>query len=965
MSDEELRKASMPIKDLKDKWLLIPEYLRVKGLVRQHIESYNHFLTHQIAKIIETNNEVKSTVDPQFFVKYVGVRVGTPSMEVQFDEQLVTPNQCRLQDLTYSAPIYVDVHYRRGHKVISKKDVRIGWVPIMLKSNKCILTGKQESELAKLNECPLDPGGYFIVKGNEKVIQIQEQIAHNRLIVEDDGKNGYVATITSNSHAKKSRANCTITALNKIYFKHNTLGSDIPIVIMLKALGATSDLETLQLICPFDTNLQDILASNFEECRDENIETQEQALEWIGKKIRAAKIANEGGRRWTRMGTDPILEAREVISTVVLPHIPAPSFNLREKKIFVALMARKVILAKIDPTNNLDDKDYYGNKQLNLAGFMIALLFEDLLQKFNTSLQIYADKVLAKPNRAEQFDAMKSLREDIITNGFIQSINTGNWNLKRFRLHKQGVTQVLTRLSYISALAHVTKIQSQFEKTRKVSGPRALQPSQWGMLCPSDTPEGETCGLAKNLALLAHITTEVDPIPVIHLGYTLGVVDTSMITGEELYSLGAYMVIVNGRIIGVHTKPTRFANDLRSLRRCGLLDPFVSVQVHSGHRCVYIYCDGGRICRPLLLINPKNGQPLLKQLHIDEIKNKSRDFPSLITEGLVEFLDVSEENDCFIAIDQKTLNNNNVDIFSATTLDALQSTEMHTHMEIDPMTILGVVAGLIPFPHHNQSPRNTYQCAMGKQAIGTIGYNQYSRLDTLLHLMVYPQSPMVKTRVIDLIKFDNLPAGQNAIVAVMSYSGYDIEDAVVLNKASVDRGYGRCIVLKKFMTTLKSYPNSTKDRIREMADGDGSMVLETQKKQLSALEIDGICAVGGTVAPGSTLVRKEMPKNTTDTNIGSHPNESAHELEYIESPLKYKSPEGGPDGVVDKVLITKNKDDTTLIKVLMRQVRRPELGDKFSSRHGQKGVVGIIVPQENMPFNDQGICPDMIMNPHG
>jgi DNA-directed RNA polymerase III subunit RPC2 len=257
----------------------------------------------------------------------------------------------------------------------------------------------------------------------------------------------------------------------------------------------------------------------------------------------------------------------------------------------------------------------------------------------------------------------------------------------------------------------VTKIQSQFEKTRKVSGPRALQPSQWGMLCPSDTPEGETCGLAKNLALLAHITTEVEVAPVIELAYTLGVTDAAILTGEELYSSSAFMVIINGRIIGVHQFPKRFSEDMRSLRRCGLVDPFVSVQVHHGHRCVYIYCDGGRICRPLLLVNARLGRPLLQQSHIDEIKNKSRDFPSLVSEGLVEFLDVSEENDCFIAIDQTSMTDE---------LQKLNNYQAHTHMEIDPMTILGVVAGLIPFPHHNQSPRNTYQCAMGKQAIGTL-----------------------------------------------------------------------------------------------------------------------------------------------------------------------------------------------------------------------------------------------------
>ena len=215
--------------------------------------------------------------------------------------------------------------------------------------------------------------------------------------------------------------------------------------------------------------------------------------------------------------------------------------------------------------------------------------------------------------------------------------------------------------------------------------------------------------------------------------------------------------------------------------------------------------------------------------------------------GVVEFIDVNEENNCYVAIDERGI------------------CMKHTHMEIDPMSILGTVAGLIPFPHHNQSPRNTYQCAMGKQAIGTIGYNQYNRLDTLLYLMLYPMKPLVTTRVLDLVDFDKLPAGQNAIIAVMSYSGYDIEDAVVINKASIDRGYGRCMVMK-IRHNSTSICNHTRDRIRGTAEGEGTWenISANKKTSLQAIDSDGIVGAGRRVKPKFTLVRKDTPKNTID-----------------------------------------------------------------------------------------------------
>jgi len=213
--------------------------------------------------------------------------------------------------------------------------------------------------------------------------------------------------------------------------------------------------------------------------------------------------------------------------------------------------------------------------------------------------------------------------------------------------------------------------------------------------------------------------------------------------------------------------------------------------VNQSHRAIYIASDAGRLVRPLLVV--QNGKLKLKQEDIENLNLGLKDFTDFLKEGLVEYLDVNEENNAYIALREENL------------------TPQTTHMEIDPFTILGCVAGLIPYPHHNQSPRNTYQCAMGKQAIGSIGYNQLNRVDTLLHLMVYPQKPLVKSRTIEIINFDKLPAGQNASVAIMSYTGYDIEDAVILNRASLERGFGRAVYMRKQNANLRRYNNGAAD----------------------------------------------------------------------------------------------------------------------------------------------------------
>lgn len=919
-----------PIKKVEDKWLLLPAFLKVKGLVKQHIDSFNYFVDVDIKNILKANNKVTSDVDPRFWLKYTDIHVGFPDrMDADAIDKSVTPHECRLRDTTYSAPILVTIQYTRGKNVVRRSNVNIGRLPIMLRSNKCVLTGRTEAQLAYMSECPLDPGGYFVVKGTEKVILVQEQLSKNRIIVETDPVKGVVqASCTSSTHGGLKSKTYIATKKGKIYLRHNSIHEDVPIAVALKALGVQSDKEILLLTAGDSEAYINAFAPNLEDAARLGIFTRHQALEWIGSRVKVNRRV-VGPRRpsWE--------EALEALATIVLAHVPVSGMDFRSKAIFVATMTRRVLMA-MDDEKMVDDRDYVGNKRLELAGQLLALLFEDLFKTFNTNLKSSIDKVLKKPSRTNEFDAWNTMQfqGDHITAGFVRAISTGNWSLKRFRMERAGVTHVLSRLSFISALGMMTRISSQFEKTRKVSGPRALQPSQWGMLCPSDTPEGEACGLVKNLALMTHITTDVEEEPIVKVAFMLGVEDICQATGTEMYAPGTFVVQVNGTIMGLTRFPTRFVHNFRRLRRAGRVSEFVGIYINHHHRTVNIASDGGRICRPMIIVD--GGKSSVTEHHTELLKQGALEFDDFLRKGLVEYLDVNEENDSYIALYE-------TDIVATT-----------THLEIEPFTLLGAVAGLIPYPHHNQSPRNTYQCAMGKQAIGAIGYNQFNRIDTLLYLSVYPQQPMVKTKTIELVGYDKLPAGQNATVAVMSYSGYDIEDALILNKASLDRGYGRCQVLRKNMTLIRKYPNGTYDRLADAPLDENGQI----QKKFDIIQLDGLAGVGERVDPGDVYVNKQTPSNANDNSF-SGPAASAP---YKNAPMTYKSPVAGH---IDKVMISDTDNDQTLIKVLVRQTRRPELGDKFSSRHGQKGVCGLIVNQEDMPFNDQGIVPDTIMNPHG
>ncbi|OAY68534.1 DNA-directed RNA polymerase III subunit 2, partial [Ananas comosus] len=844
----------------------------VRGLVKQHIDSFNYFINHEMKKIMKANDLLVAHHDPNIYLRYTNIYVESPSVEVDRVSEELKPHFCRLSDRTYAAPVKVDIEYSKANlpnKVEYKRGVLIGRMPIMLRSSHCVLNGKDEEQLARLGECPLDPGGYFIIKGTEKVILIQEQLSKNRIIIDTDSKGRVTASVTSSTHETKSK---TVLFMDKekIYLQLNQFVKPIPILVIMKAMGMESDQEVVQMIGR-DPRYGSLLLPSLQECASERIYTQQQALEYLDGKVVYSSSARTETRKESR--------AKSILLDVFLANVLVKEGKFRPKCIYTAVMLRRMMDAILN-TDTFDDK---------ACGFVQNNEFPS----FGT-----AEKVIRTAESLESF---------------------GNFP------------------------CHMTRISPQFEKTRK-----------WGMLCPCDTPEGEACGLTKNLALMTHVTTDEEEGPLVILCYSLGVQDLSSLSAEEIHTPGSYLVIFNGLILGKHEAPKRFANAMRSLRRSGKIGEFVSIYVNDKQHCVYVASDGGRVCRPLVIAD--KGVSRIKEHHMKELRDGLRTFDDFLRDGLVEYLDVNEENNALIALYEHELDNDE----SGAEKDDVKRSSI-THIEIEPFTILGVVAGLIPYPHHNQSPRNTYQCAMGKQAMGNIAYNQASRnflyyflcrADTLLYLLVYPQRPLLTTKTIELVGYDKLGAGQNATVAVMSYSGYDIEDAIVMNKASLDRGFGRCIAMKRYTVVTESYGPDILDKIvRPRRNVDGSL-----PQNMQILDEDGLAAPGEIIRNNYVYVNKQTP---VDRNISQR-----GDRKYTDAPVIYKGPEGETI-VVDRVILCSDTNDKLTIKFITRHTRRPEVGDKFSSRHGQKGVCGTIVRQEDFPFSERGICPDLIMNPHG
>ena len=979
MNDEDSSEAE-EITD-KDSWKVISAFFNQHGLVSQQIGSFNQFVHKNIQEIIDENKLISIEPDMNYYKNASQI-----SYELTFGqahiadhpqflesnsstEHIIYPNEARVRNLDYISDLSVDIQFKEKvynrdegtYDTISTHDIpkqNIGKIPIMVRSDFCSLKKMSNLKRVDVKECEFDQGGYFIIGGGEKVIVAQERMATNFVYVfEKNEQSGFSwqAEIRSNTDGmNRPPVQFSVKISKKNVFAKNDLGGiitaripyikiDVPIVILFRALGIISDKDIMDYIVfdEDDNSFKELLRPSLDYSVD--YKEKEECLEFIGNK---ATRGEEKPRK------ERIKRAEEILRKEMLPHISIEKGNEIKKAYFIGYMIFRLGNCALGRAYG-DDRDHYGKKRLDMSGVLLSGIFRQIFRRFAKKTETVMKEAL-KRVKTGRIQLENFMDKKMITQGMKYALATGNWGQNRIGVvQKTGVAQVLQRLTFMSSLSHLRRLNTPLQKTGKITKPRQLHNTHWGMLCPAETPEGQATGLVKNLSLMTFVSVgtpsktikeALDNIP-----------DFQKLSEVQPYNIrGKSKIFINGSWIGITDKPEKIMKRIINQRRRAIISKEISIVNNFKNKEIKIYTDSGRTQRPLFIVEnheKANGLTELRlkitKKNIQDLENKEINFDELVNDGIIEYLDVEEEETSMIAMKINDLTSHK-DYCST-----------YTHCEIHPSMILGVSASIIPFPDHNQSPRNVYQSAMGKQAIGVYCSNFNLRMDTLAHLLFYPQRPLVVTQSMEYLKFKDLPAGINAMVAIMCYTGYNQEDSLIMNRSSIDRGLFRTAFFRTYLAEEKREARLKYETI-EIPDRQDTMGI--RHGAYSKLDIEGIISPGIRVSGDDILIGKTgliqmeeeldnednneistITKRKTDISEAMRPNES---------------------GVVESVMLTTDRNGYKIAKVKTRSIRIPQIGDKFASRHGQKGTIGMTYNQEDMPFTLEGINPDIIVNPH-
>lgn len=988
-----------------DTWKLLDRYFDDDKyrLVENQIDSYNDFTDNIIPSIIANNNPITIYDKSDDLQEPCTIEITNPRFHIPMKQDNngnsypLFPFESRTRQLSYMSQLIVDVEYSYGSNNNREKktlaNINLCKIPCMLQSNICNLRGLSDEDLKSKRECIFDLGGYFIINGGEKVIVSQERVAENRVYVWPPSKGS--SKFTHECEIKSSidqrfnpiegfkvllsKSNST-NKTKQFYAKVGGFNTEIPLFVLMRALGVTTDKEIFTMILgnnKGNTNMVNLLKTSCVyniQTKVQNkinnepttintfIYTQEDAINFLSTQLKTTySTTSEADKR--KIVTD-------ILNRKLLPHC---GFSYKKKAMFVAYMANRLMLSlfKIRP---YDDRDHYSNKRLNTAGTLLAQIFRTY---YINHIKEIKKTISLKGVTTEYTNLSKLIGSSTIESRLKYVLSTGNWNTSKNKdsASDKGVAQVLTHLGYYTTLSLLRRVHSPLENSgNKIIQPRKLHMTHFGMCCPNETPEGQQIGVVKNLALQCKISIHHNDYP---LRAILKLIRNKekkliMILTEDI-NIDDHgkctKIMLNGDLFGyVHDSQTNsFYETLLILKRHTYINIETSIAWYIEWNEIHIQTDGGRYMRPVHIVDDSQ---LLIDKHYDIIKKHNFDFsllispfdkirnkekPNLYNGSCIEYIDTNQTENSMIAMTPLDISNN---------VDKIKNGELYvkyTHCEIHPTMMLSAIAQMIPYSDCNQSPRNIYQSSMGKQAIGTYATNYNYRFDTMGNILIYGERPLNSTRTTPYTKLNHLPHGINSMLLIGLHKGYNQEDATCFNEDAIDRGFFNTLYFRSHSDTEVKHKSANNEQFTNPSNM--KEVVDNKIANYSIIDDSGVPKLNMEIEETSAIIGKIV--QIKDANGLAVQNKDV-------STILKKNERGFVDAVIptsdDKrfnEISNEDSDGNKFIMVRISKLRKPEVGDKFASRHSQKGVMGKLVKSIDMPFNDRGETADIIMNPHG
>jgi DNA-directed RNA polymerase II subunit RPB2 len=948
-------------------WNIIDKYFKDNpyNLVAHHLDSYNDFVTKGLFQIFKDNNPIRfierddsknddSSVRNEALL-YLGgkngdkIYYGKPIIYDESHAHYMYPNQARLRNMTYGFTIHYDVdveftYYSNGQKIqetIVLEKIYLGKFPIMLQSKLCILKGMSTDVRFNAGECKNDYGGYFIIDGKEKLILCQEKFADNMLYVRKnkaDDVYSYSCEVRSVSEDVSKPIRYTAVRMiapdskytnNQIVVDIPNVRKPIPLFILMRALGVISDKSIIEY-CLLDLEKNSDFVDFFiPSIHDANrIFNQTTALEFIST--------------FTKRQT--VSATLDILMNYFLPHIGEDNFL--DKAYYIGFMANKILMTSkgLEPPT---DRDNFKFKRVETSGNLIYQLFREyyIIQKREIALKIDKEFYYHKGTYRENFTSLITENVKLIfgdrtvETGFKKGFK-GNWgadvNTKRL-----GVVQDLNRLSWFTFISHLRKIILPMESSSKAVGPHLLHTSQWGFIDPIDTPDGGNIGLHKHMALSCSITNGTSSVPLIKWLRLNAELKLLQECSRKILA-DSTKVFVNGNWVGVVSYPIETVKLIKSYRRNGIIPVYTSVSFDCERNILFLYTDDGRLTRPILYKDESTGKVSFDNKKVIEmIEEKSYTWNQLVTgfkekadedfnirnnilyfdvqklypalnnikealaffesnKAIIDYVDTSEEEGCLIANKPYQLEEN----------------KYYTNVELDPSLILGVMGNSIIYPENNPVTRDTFSCGQSRQAVSMYNTNYPVRMDKMGVILNNGETPLVKSRYLEYINREEQPYGVNAIVAIMCYTGYNVEDAILINEGAIQRGL--------FRTTYFTMYESREEKTNQGGVTAMSFFTNIESKQNIA-GLKAGCDYSQLDKWG--LIKENTPVNDETILIGKLTTASTNRDSYTDDSYK---PKKGQLGFVDKSFITEGEEGNRISKIRVREERLPGIGDKMA-----------------------------------